>query len=161
MTGNGPFAHAQIHHIALRVADAKASKDWFLTKLDFCVDREFSFGGMDFVWLSSRESKIPVIELIGDGVQASRPLYENALESLKQPGFHHICIQVNDIEQVVSELRRRDVKILVDVMAGAPGNFVKKGALIADPWDNVFELLELARDSEDPVTGLTQASING
>jgi catechol 2,3-dioxygenase-like lactoylglutathione lyase family enzyme len=153
MTSNGPFAHAQIHHIALRVADAKASKDWFLIKLDFRVDREFSFGGMDFVWLCPAESNVPVIELIGGGVQASRPLYENALESLKQPGFHHICLQVNDIEQVMSELRRLDVKILIDVMAGAPGSGVEKGAFIADPWDNIFELLELAWNSKDHVTG--------
>jgi hypothetical protein len=83
------------------------------------------------------------------------------LESLKQPGFHHICVQVNNIEQVVSELRRRDVKILIDVMAGASGSGVKKVAFIADSWDNVFELVELARDSEYPVTGLTQALING
>jgi catechol 2,3-dioxygenase-like lactoylglutathione lyase family enzyme len=161
MTGNGPFAHAQIHHIALRVADVKASKDWFLTELDFCVEREFSFRGVDFVWLCSMESKVPVIELIGGGVQASRPLYENALESVKQPGFHHICIQVNDIEQVVSKLRRRNVKILIDVTVGAPGSGVKKAAFIADPWDNVFELVELARGAEDPVTNFTQALIDG
>jgi catechol 2,3-dioxygenase-like lactoylglutathione lyase family enzyme len=151
MTRNEPFAHAQIHHIALRVDDAKASKDWFLTKLDFHVDREFSFNGMDFVWLCPKESTVPVIELIGGGAQASRPLYENALESIKQPGFHHICLQVNDVEQVMSELRRRDVKILIDVIAGAPGSGVEKGAFIADPWDNIFELLELARNSEGRV----------
>ena len=80
-------------------------------------------------------------------------LYENALESLKQPGFHHICLQVNDVEQVMSELRRRDVKILIDVMAGASGSGAEKGAFIADPWDNTIELLELARNSEDHVTG--------
>ena len=68
MTRNEPFAHAQIHHIALRVDDAKASKDWFLTKLDFHVDREFSFNGMDFVWLCPKESTVPVIELIGGGI---------------------------------------------------------------------------------------------
>jgi catechol 2,3-dioxygenase-like lactoylglutathione lyase family enzyme len=152
MTRNELFAHAQIHHIALRVDNARASKDWFLTKLDFHVDREFSFGGMDFVWLCPAKSTVPVIELIAGGVQASRPLYENSLESLKQPGFRHICLQVNDIEQVVSELRRRDVKILIDVMAGAPGSGVEKGAFIADPWDNIVELLELARNSEDRVT---------
>jgi hypothetical protein len=52
----------------------------------------------------------------------------------------------------MSELQRRDVKILIDVIAGAPGSGVEKGAFIADPWDNIFELLELARDSEDRVT---------
>jgi catechol 2,3-dioxygenase-like lactoylglutathione lyase family enzyme len=153
MTSNRPFAHTRIHHIALRAADAKASKDWFLTKLDFGVDREFSYGGMNFVRLDPAEGDIPVIELIGGDLQASPPPYENPLESLKQPGFHHICLQVKDIEQVMSELRRRDVKILIEVMAGAPGSGVEKGAFIADPWDNIFELLELAPDSEDRVTG--------
>jgi hypothetical protein len=57
-----------------------------------------------------------------------------------------------DVEQVMSELQRHDVKILIDVIAGAPGSGVEKGAFIADPWDNIFELLELARDSEDRVT---------
>jgi hypothetical protein len=83
--------------------------------------------------------------LIGGGIGASGPPFQNAQESLKQPGFHHICLQVNDIEQVMSEIRHRDVKILIDVMAGAPGSGVEKGAFIADPWDNIFELLELAR----------------
>jgi catechol 2,3-dioxygenase-like lactoylglutathione lyase family enzyme len=147
MTRNPLFAEAQVHHIALRVADPHASKTWFLTMLDLRVDREFSFAGMDFVWLCPAESKVPVIELIGGGVLASRPPYENSLESLKQPGFHHICLQVRDLEQVMSELRRRDAKILIDVTAGAPGSGVGKGAFIADPWDNIFELLELAQDS--------------
>jgi hypothetical protein len=48
----------------------------------------------------------------------------------------------------MSELRRRDVKILIEVMAGAPGSGVEKGAFIADLWGNIFELLELAPDSE-------------
>jgi catechol 2,3-dioxygenase-like lactoylglutathione lyase family enzyme len=87
MTPNALFAEAQIHHVALRVADAKASKAWFLTMLDFRVDREFSFGGMDFVWLCPAESNVPVIELIGGGVQVSRPLCENALESPQAAGY--------------------------------------------------------------------------
>ena len=43
MIPNTLFAESQIHHVALRVADVQASKAWFLTTLDFCVDREFSF----------------------------------------------------------------------------------------------------------------------
>jgi hypothetical protein len=31
----------------------------------------------------------------------------------------------------MSELRRRNVRILIDVMAGAPGSGVEKGAFIA------------------------------
>jgi lactoylglutathione lyase/glyoxylase I family protein len=150
---NTLFLESQVHHIALRVADAQASKAWFLTTLDFRVDREFSFAGMDFVWLRPVVSKAPVIELIGGGVQSFRPPYENTLESLKQSGFHHICLQVTDLEQVMAELRRRGAKILIDIVAGAPGSGVAKGAFIADPWENIFELLELAQESEALVTG--------
>jgi catechol 2,3-dioxygenase-like lactoylglutathione lyase family enzyme len=76
MTRNRSFAHAQIHHIVLRVADAKASKDWFSTRLDFRVDVSSSFGGMDFAWLC-QTGGTSVIELIDGGVRASRPPYED------------------------------------------------------------------------------------
>jgi hypothetical protein len=81
---------------------------------------------MDLVWLCPTEGNASVIELIGGGVRASRSPRENALESLKQPGFHHVCLQVNDIEQVVSDLRHRDVKIVIDVIAGALAAASKK-----------------------------------
>jgi hypothetical protein len=58
MTPNTLFSESRIHHVALRVADAQASKAWFLTALDFCVDREFSFGGMDFVGFARRQAKL-------------------------------------------------------------------------------------------------------
>jgi catechol 2,3-dioxygenase-like lactoylglutathione lyase family enzyme len=153
MTRSMLSAETRIHHVALRVADAAASKAWFMTMLNFRVDREFSFGDKDFVWLCPPETKTPVIELIGGGALALRPSYENALDSLGQPGFHHICLQVEDVEQAVSELRHRGVKILMDVFAGAPGIGVEKGAFIADPWGNIFELLQLAHDSEAGVIG--------
>jgi catechol 2,3-dioxygenase-like lactoylglutathione lyase family enzyme len=60
-------AETRIHHVALRVADAAASKAWFMTMLNFRVDREFPFGDKDFVWLCPPETKTPVIELIGGG----------------------------------------------------------------------------------------------
>jgi catechol 2,3-dioxygenase-like lactoylglutathione lyase family enzyme len=148
MTHSVQFAETQIHHIALRVADAAASKAWFVTKLDFQVNREFVYGDKDFVWLCPAERGTPLIELIGGGQIASPPQYENALESLGQPGLHHICLQVNDLEQVISELRRREVKILIDVIPGAPGTGVEKGAFIADPFGNIFELLQLFPSSE-------------
>jgi catechol 2,3-dioxygenase-like lactoylglutathione lyase family enzyme len=132
-----------MHHVALRVADAEASKAWFLTKLGFHVDREFSFGGMDFVWVAPSERKAPVIEIIGGGEQVSRHPYDGIAESLKRAGCHHICLQVDDLEQIVAELRGRDVKILIDDGDGAPGSGGKKLAFIADPWGNLFELLEL------------------
>jgi hypothetical protein len=39
-----------------------------------------------------------------------------------------LAVQVNDIERVMSELRRPNVRILIEMMAGAPGSGIEKGA---------------------------------
>jgi catechol 2,3-dioxygenase-like lactoylglutathione lyase family enzyme len=151
---SGLLAKSRVHHVALRVVDAQASKSWLITMLDFEVENEFTFQDTDFIWIRPAQSKAPVIELIGGAEQISRPARENvsaveeALARLKQPGFNHICLQVDDCEQAMAELRRRNVKVLLDVMAAPPGSGVKKCAFILDPWENIFELLEVASDSE-------------
>ena len=52
-----------------------------------------------------------------------------------------LCLQVRNVEECVADLRRRGAKVLIDVMVGASGF---KIAFIADPWGNLYELLELA-----------------
>jgi catechol 2,3-dioxygenase-like lactoylglutathione lyase family enzyme len=147
---DGLLAKSQVHHIALRVVDAQASKSWLKTMLDFRVDSEFTFADTEFVWMRPAQSKGPVIELIGGAEQISRParenlsVAENALAALKQPGFNHICLQVMDLDKAMAELRRRDVKILLDIMSGPPGSGVEKCAFILDPWENIFELLQVS-----------------
>jgi catechol 2,3-dioxygenase-like lactoylglutathione lyase family enzyme len=141
----GKLSGMQTHHVALRVPDAEASKAWFLEKLDFRVEGEFEINGMDFVWICPRGQSAPMIELIGGGTLHSRAPQENLSEILAQPGFHHVCLQVDDINLVVNELRRREVKILIDVMDAAPGSGAEKVAFITDPWDNILEFVQLIR----------------
>ena len=142
------LAKAKVHHVALRVADAQASKSWLMTMLDFSVAGGFTLAGTDFIWMRPA-GEGPVVEVIGGAEQISGPELENVSSSedsmarLKQPGFNHVCLQVDDLEQAMAELRRRNVKIILDVIPAAPGTGAKKVAFILDPWDNIFELLEL------------------
>ena len=139
-----PLSTSQIHHVALRIADADEGKTWLTTMLGFRVDREFQFAGLHFIFLSPMGAKTPIIELVGGRpVEAEGQLPEDALDILKQGGFHHICLQVPDVDAVMSELRHRGVRIVFDVMAGAPGSGVEKAAFIADPWGNIYEFLQL------------------
>jgi lactoylglutathione lyase/glyoxylase I family protein len=148
MTLGNLFAGMTTHHVALRVPDATASKNWFVDKLDFRVHGEFVAMGIDFVWLSPADNKIPMIEVMGGGTLPSRPAIEGPADYIKQPSFHHVCLQVDDLDLVVAELKRRNVKIVVDVMAGLIEKGIEKVAFIADPWDNAFELLQLTSDSK-------------
>ena len=64
---------------------------------------------------------------------------ENISDVLKLAGRNHLCLQVGNVEGCIADLRRRGVRILLDVFDGASG---LKIAFIADPWGNVYELLE-------------------
>jgi catechol 2,3-dioxygenase-like lactoylglutathione lyase family enzyme len=134
-----------IHHPGLRIEDAEAGKKWLTTMLGFRVEREFQFAGHDFVWLSAGGARSPVIELIGGPLEKERQPAETIPDMLKLAGWQHICLQVRDIEECVSDLKRRGVKVLVDVVD--PGI-----AFIADPWGNVYELIELADQAKPAVS---------
>jgi catechol 2,3-dioxygenase-like lactoylglutathione lyase family enzyme len=141
MADQSPFSTSIIHHLGLRVEDAEAVKRWLTTMLGFSVERGFQFAGHDFVFLSAGGAKSPVIELIGGPLQNERQTPENISDILKLEGWNHICLQVRNVEECLADLRRRGVKILIDVMVGASGF---KIAFIADPWGHLYELLELA-----------------
>jgi catechol 2,3-dioxygenase-like lactoylglutathione lyase family enzyme len=136
-----PFSTSTIHHLGLRVEDAEAAKRWLTTMLGFRVEREFQFAGHDFVFLSAGGAKSPVIELIGGPLEDERQPPENISDMLKLAGWNHICLQVRNVEECIADLRRRGVRVLIDVFDGASG---LKIGFIADPWGNVYELLEPA-----------------
>jgi catechol 2,3-dioxygenase-like lactoylglutathione lyase family enzyme len=141
MADQSPFSTGIIHHIALRVEDVEAATKWLTTMLGFRVQREFQVADRDFVFLSPGGAETPVIELVGGPVD-ERQLPENIPDMMKLAGWHHICLQVRNVEQCVSDLRRRGVKIIIDGMDGPPGLGVEKVAFIADPWGNIYELLQ-------------------
>ena len=141
MADQSPFSTGIIHHIALRVEDVEAATKWLTTMLGFRVQREFQVADRDFVFLSPGGAETPVIELVGGPVD-ERQLPENIPDMMKLAGWHHLCLQVRNVEQCVSDLRRRGVKIIIDGMDGPPGLGVEKVAFIADPWGNICELLQ-------------------
>jgi lactoylglutathione lyase/glyoxylase I family protein len=143
MADQSPFATSIIHHIALRVADVEAGKKWLTSMLGFRVEREFQIAGNDFVFLSPGGARAPVIELVGGPVENERQLPENIPDMMKLAGWHHVCLQVRNVERCISDLRRRGVKILIDAIDGPPSLGVEKVAFIADPWGNIYELLQV------------------
>jgi catechol 2,3-dioxygenase-like lactoylglutathione lyase family enzyme len=144
MADQSPFSTGIIHHFALRVADVEAGKKWLTTMLGFRVEREIQYADKDFVFLLPGGAKAPIIELIGGPMEDRRQLPENVADMLNLAGWHHICLQVGNVERCISDLRRRGVQVLMDTTDGLPEISVEKFAFIADPWGNIYELLQLA-----------------
>jgi lactoylglutathione lyase/glyoxylase I family protein len=145
MADQSPFSTSTIHHIGLRVADVKAVAAWLTTMLGFRVEREFEVMGNPFMFLSAGGAGSPVIELIGGPMEPERPLPDDPLQTLAWAGLHHVCLQVPDVERLVADLRGRGVRIFIDVRPGIPETGVDKVAFVADPWGNLYELVQLAK----------------
>jgi lactoylglutathione lyase/glyoxylase I family protein len=137
-----PFASARVAHAALRVPDLEASKRWFVEKLDFRVDREWPVGDLRYAWLSPAGSDSLHVEIVGGNSPEPNPEFGTLEETLEYGGYHHVCIDVADLDRALEELRCRGVPALGDpiVMTGIG----RRIAFIADPWGNLVELAEVS-----------------
>jgi catechol 2,3-dioxygenase-like lactoylglutathione lyase family enzyme len=131
------------HHVALRVRDFEESKRWFVEKLDFRVLHEWPSEDQRqrLAYLAPANDDAFHIELIGDGSLHSKPKYIDLQDSLCQAGYHHLSLNVDNVDKTIAELRRRKVK-----MIGKPfevRDINRRLAFFSDPWGNLIELAQV------------------
>ena len=136
----GPFASARVTHAALRVPDLEASKRWFVEKLDFRVDREWPVGDLRYAWLCPAGDDSLHVEIVGGNSPEPNPEFGTLEETLEYGGYHHVCIDVANLDRALEELRRRGVAAVGDPIAMT--EIGRRIAFIADPWGNLVELAE-------------------
>jgi glyoxylase I family protein len=133
-----PLVSAKAHHYALRVPDLEASARWFLEKLDFHVVKSWRFNEHRLAWLSPRGNDGLIIELIGGNSPEPNPEFGSLDESLEHAGFHHLCLDVVDLDQTIAELRRRGANLIVGPFEIAEVR--RRHIFVSDPWGNMIEL---------------------
>lgn len=141
VNNNSPFSGMKGNHVALRVPDFEASKKWFTEKLDFRVIHEWPFGELSLAYLAPAADDHFWIELLAGGNPADRPAYGGLNESLHRAGYHHFCINVDDMDATLAELRKRDVNIISEAFELEV--IGRRLAFIADPWGNLIELAQI------------------
>jgi len=67
--------------------------------------------------------------------------------SVVDHGFTHIALLCDDVAATRADLERKGVRFLVDGVADVAG---VRTTWIADPWDNVFILVEKVRRPDQP-----------
>ena len=99
-----PFASMKGHHIAVRVPDFAAAKQWYVDKLDFRVVREWPYADQHLAYLAPATDDAFLIELLGDGQPGPipKPTYQDLGDSLRLAGFHHFCLNVASIDETVA-----------------------------------------------------------
>ena len=70
-------------------------------------------------------------------------VYKDLSKSLEKGGYHHICMDVTNVDRIVAEQRKRGVTILGKTFYVAA--ISRKVAFCQDPWGNIIELAEVVR----------------
>jgi len=138
---SSPFASMRGGHVGLRVADYKAAKQWYVEKLDFRVVKEWPFNGQHLAYIAPATDDRFFIELLGDGERPTpKPTFKDVNASAQVAGYHHLCLDVADVDKALATLRKRGVKVVAEPFL-VP-DIKRRLAFIEDPWGNVIELAE-------------------
>src|SRR5690349_4763526 len=93
------FAAMRGHHVAVRVPDYEAEKRWLIEKLDFRVVHEWPYEDQHLAYMAPANDDSFFVEILGDGTPGpiAKPGYADLSESLRYAGFHHVCLEVDDV----------------------------------------------------------------
>ena len=131
-----PFASMKGHHVAVRVPDFAAAKRWYTEKLDFHVDAEWPWGGMQLAYLSNGTAKV---EVLGGATAEPQPDPTSLEPTFRHEGLNHFCLAIPDFDDTLSELRARGVEFV-----GAPFVVEEINRRLAFVKDNSGNLIELS-----------------
>jgi catechol 2,3-dioxygenase-like lactoylglutathione lyase family enzyme len=143
-------------HTALRVADVDAAVAWYRDVLGLTIlSPPYTMEGDDITHDMGELVPAPVvvraaiIGIEGDGDRVievieypSAPVDAPAPASVTRLGFTHIALVCDDIAATRRDLEAKGVRFLVEGIADVAG---LKTTWLADPWENVFIVLEKVR----------------
>ncbi|MVA23466.1 VOC family protein [Agrobacterium vitis] len=144
---SSPFASWKGQHAGIRVPDFAACVAWYREKLDFRLVQSMTFGATTFGFLAPAVDNGFRLEILANPNGIERPAYTDLPDSHKIMGWHHICFSTDNLHDSVDELKRRGV-----AMVSEPIDVKELGirfVFLADPWGNLFELMQPLQDPSD------------
>jgi lactoylglutathione lyase len=125
-------------HIGILTSEYDAIIKWYREKLDFRLVHEWTSDEfkMQLAFLAPSNDNNFVIEIFG----YNKP---EAVDNAEvRYGYNHICFNVDNLDQTIDELQKRNISIVRSFSVPAIG---KRVAFIADPFGNTIEFSEELR----------------
>lgn len=92
-----------VHHIAIICSDYEKSKDFYINKLGFTIEREVYRKERDSYKLDLKVNGVYQIELFSFPNCPPRPSYPEAR------GLRHLSFEVDNINEAVAELKKNGI----------------------------------------------------
>lgn len=110
------------HHVALTVKNTDESIEWYKDKFGFEVTHRYHKHGKEITQLKLEEVRIELFNYF----KSTKPLpdYRRELMSdLEVIGTKHLCIEVEDLNEVIKSLNEKGVKTREVDTAGFGGRY--------------------------------------
>jgi len=130
------FSVGRLNHVAIAVPDLKQASQFYREVLGANVGEPVDQPehGVTTVFITLNNTKFELLHPLGD----KSPI-ANFLEKNKSGGIHHVCLEVEDINTAVQQMKQKGVRCLGEVKIGAHG----KPVIFLHPKDCNGVLIEL------------------
>jgi len=141
--GASPFADMHGHHVAVRTPSLAEAKAFYVGRLDFRVVAEWDYADEQLAYLAPPTDDLFYVEVLGGGNTSPKEVrpYTDLGDSLKYRGYHHFCLNVASVDETITKLRARGVRIVTEPFV-LPA-ISRRLAFFADPFGNLIELAEV------------------
>jgi len=121
-------------HVGIRTTDYNGLINWYIKKLDFRLVHKFNAGELLLAFLAPANHDHFFIEIYG----SNEP--DKKVPEAGTSGFQHLCIEVDNVDNTLAELRSRGVNVVREPF-NVPA-IAKRCGFIADLYGNTIELIE-------------------
>lgn len=114
----------RLHHVALTVKNTEKSTRWYQDKLGFQVIHKYNKHGMEIALLKLDAIRIELF-CFGKSTKSLPDYRKNLMDDLHVMGTKHLCIEVENLDKTVSELKQKRVEFATEVdTAGFGGRYI-------------------------------------
>ncbi len=130
----------RIAHLGVAVSDLQSAIDFFTGALPLEVTHSEEYGGMKIAFIPIGDSSVELLQDVSGSSAIKKFLDKNG------EGIHHIAYEVDDIEEAISELKAKGIKLIDEKpRQGAHGMSVA----FMHPKATHGVLMELCQPSKD------------
>lgn len=112
------------HHVALTVKNTEESIRRYQDKLGFQIIHKYNKNGMEIILLKLGAIRIELF-CFGKNTKPLPDYRKNLMDDLHVVGTKHLCIEVENLDKTVSELKQKRVEFATEVdIAGFGGRYI-------------------------------------
>ncbi|AHJ97599.1 hypothetical protein Hsw_2004 [Hymenobacter swuensis DY53] len=123
-------------HVGLRTAHYTDTLNWYAEKLGFRILKEWTVGNLRLAFLAPANDDTFWLEVVCEAATDSTPPPALPVTA----GFHHLCLEVEDLNATLSALQERGVQVVREPFeVPAIG---KRCGFVTDLHGNILEFAE-------------------